>query len=66
MVLLTPALKGIVVGHWCQDGVLHINEANRNVFVHMPDDDSFHHEIVITFSYDGQTIVDATETGMRE
>ena len=64
--LLTPALKAIVVGHWSQDGNLerkHINKVHHNVFTYEPDDDSLLCELITTFSYDGQTIVDATETG---
>ena len=36
--LLTPALKGIVVGHWSQVGTLerkHINKDHHNVFIYV-------------------------------
>ena len=64
--LLTPALKGIVVGHWSQVGTLerkHINKDHHNVFIYNPENDSLQHELVSTFSYDGQTVIDATESG---
>ncbi len=65
--LLTPALKGIVVGRWSQDGKLrkeHVNGAHHNVFSYSADADSLQQELIKTFSYDGQTVIDATESGM--
>jgi hypothetical protein len=65
--LLTPALKGIVIGYWSQVGTLereHINTDHHNVFIYDSENDSLQHELISTFSYDGQTVIDATESGM--
>ena len=65
--LLTPSLKGIVLGHWSQTGSLeanHLNEDHHNVFTYDADD-FLYSQLVTTFSFDGQTVVDATESGKQ-
>ena len=60
--LLTPALKGIVVGHWSQDGKLspeHIAKRHHDIFIYK-EEEQLIKQLVETFTYDGQTIIDAT------
>ncbi|XP_064394263.1 uncharacterized protein LOC135341587 isoform X2 [Halichondria panicea] len=64
--LLTPAVKGIVVGHWSQDGQLshkQINQGHHNLFGCSEGDDSLQRELIETFSHDASTIIDATQSG---
>ena len=64
--ILRPALTGIVVGYWSQDGKplpLQINTKHHNVFMYSRDDGSLYEELITTFSYDGSTIIEATESG---
>ena len=62
--LLTPALKGIVVGYWSQEGKPpnQLNESHHNVFTQDGDSDlcALKQELIITFTHDGQTVIDAT------
>ena len=63
-----PALNGIVVAQWSQDGQLlteHINKQHHNVFTH-DSLDTLLLDIITTLSYDGQTLIDATESGKFE
>ena len=64
-VILTPSLSGLVVGYWSQDGKRnkdHLNESHHNIFTY-DDTDSLYKEILKTFTYDGSTIIDATDSG---
>ena len=64
--LLIPALMGIVVAYWSQDSELnqeHINGSHHNVFTYSDDFDSLLPGLIETFSFDGQTDIDATESG---
>ena len=64
--LLTPVVKGIVVGHWSQDGQLsheQINQGHHNLFGCSEGDDSLQRELIETFSHDASTIIDATQSG---
>ncbi len=59
-------MKGIVVGHWSQDGQLshkQINQGHHNLFRCSEGDDSLQRELIETFSHDASTIIDATQSG---
>ena len=59
---LTPALTAVVIGHSAQDGNLHAeshcNGSHHNVFVHKHGRDGLLRQLVATFSFDGQTVID--------
>ena len=60
-------MTGLVVGFWSQDGKpssRHISEDHHNVFMHT-DQDSLHRQLITTFSHDGSTVVDATESSKQ-
>ncbi|XP_064402226.1 uncharacterized protein LOC135347981 [Halichondria panicea] len=63
---LTPCLEAIVIGHWSQSGKLlrDHQKCRHNVFCHNGlDDETLTESIVETFTYSGQTVLDATESG---
>ena len=39
-----------------------MNESHHNIFIHGVDEESLQHQLITTFSHDGATVVDATET----
>ena len=70
----SPALNAVVVGHWAQNGKYmeeHVNGKHHNVFIYdrnheEPRDSmatSLKQQIIETLSFDGQTVLDTTETG---
>ena len=62
--LLTPVLKGIGVGYWSQEGKppIQLYEIHHNVFTKDGDGElcALKQELIITFTHDGQTVIDAT------
>ena len=54
-----------MIGHWAQDGKLHpeshCSEKHHNVFVYQSADNLLK-DIITTFTFDGQVVVDAVET----
>ena len=61
---MSPALSGIVVGYWSEDGKPpnKLNEGHHNVFAYDEDEDScaLQSALIKVFSHDGNTVVDAT------
>ena len=64
LAVFTPALMGMVIGHWAQDGQLHMDSHccghHHNVFI-CDCWESLINEIVFTFSFECQTVIDAIE-----
>ena len=60
---------GIVIGHWAQDGQLHMDSHccghHHNVFV-SDSWESLINEIVFNFSFECQTVIDAIEDSGKE
>ena len=66
--LLTPALRGIVVGYWSQEGKPpnKLSANHHNVFTQDGDDScALKLELINTFTHDGHTVIDATGSGKQ-
>ena len=67
--LLTPALSGIVIGYWSQEGKPpnKLGESHHNVFTQAGDNScALKQELINTFTHDGQTVIDATGSGKQK
>ena len=67
--LLTPALSGIVIGYWSQEGKPpnKLGESHHNVFALDGDNScALKLELINTFTHDGQTVIDATGSGKQK
>ena len=67
--LLTPALSGIVIGYWSQEGKPpnRLGEGHHNAFAQDGDNPcALKQELITTFSHDGQIVIDATGSGKQK